>query len=126
MDRQSVKTVEEPAHIYGYDIHKCVKGRERHLLVDMLGLPITSYVTSADVHDADVHEIVGTRKLLAELAPLAPRLKKIWADAACRGKELAEWCKEEGGCELEVVERAPDTWGFSLLPRRWLVERCFA
>jgi putative transposase len=39
MDAQSVKTVEESARISGYDAHKCVKGRKRHLLVDTLGLP---------------------------------------------------------------------------------------
>jgi putative transposase len=44
MDSQSVKTVEESACIHGYDAHKCVKGRKRHLLVDTLGLPIASYV----------------------------------------------------------------------------------
>jgi putative transposase len=32
-----VKTVEESAPISGFDAHKCVKGRKRHLLVDTLG-----------------------------------------------------------------------------------------
>jgi putative transposase len=91
MDSQSVKTVEESARIRGYDAHKCVKGRKRHLLVNTLGLPIASYVTPADVHD-----IVGARTLLGGLACFVPRLKKIWADAAYRGKELAEWCRQQG------------------------------
>jgi putative transposase len=86
VDSQSVKTVEKSAHIRGYDAHKCVKGRKRHLLVDTLGLPIASYVTSANVHDA-----VGARKLLGGLAFFVPRLQKIWADAAYRGKELSDW-----------------------------------
>jgi putative transposase len=51
MDAQSVKTVEESACISGYDAHKCVKGRKRHLLVDTLRLPISVSVTPADVHD---------------------------------------------------------------------------
>lgn len=84
MDSQSVKTVEESAGVRGYDAHKCIKGRKRHLLVNTVGLPIASYVTSADVHDT-----LGARKLLAGLAYFVPRLKKIWADAAYRGKELA-------------------------------------
>src|SRR5690348_1297555 len=91
MDSQSVKTVEESAGICGYDAHKCVKGRKRHLLVDTLGLPIACYVTPADVHDT-----VGARKLLAGLAIFVPRLKKIWADAAYRGRELADWCRQQG------------------------------
>src|SRR5215467_13623201 len=40
MDSQSVKTVEESARIRGFDAHKCIKGRKRHLLVDTLGLPL--------------------------------------------------------------------------------------
>jgi putative transposase len=49
MDSQSVKTVEESAHPSGYDAHKNLKGRKRHLLVDTLGLPLSVYGTSADV-----------------------------------------------------------------------------
>ena len=117
-----LKTVEESACIRGYDAHKCVKGRKRHLLVDILGLPIASYVTSVDVHDT-----VGARKLLAGLAFRMPRLKKIWADAAYRGKDLADWCQQQGdGWELEIVEREHGTRGFQVQPRRWVVERCFA
>jgi putative transposase len=62
MDTQSVKTVEESAGISGYDGHKCVKGRKRHLLVDTLGLPLSCYVTPTNVHDT-----FGVRCLLAGL-----------------------------------------------------------
>jgi hypothetical protein len=34
IDAQSVKTVEESARIRGFDAHKHVKGRKRHILVD--------------------------------------------------------------------------------------------
>jgi putative transposase len=51
IDSQSVKTVEESAHPSGYDAHKNVKGRKRHLLVDTLGLPLSIYVSPADVQD---------------------------------------------------------------------------
>ena len=77
-----MKTVEESAGICGYDAHKHSKGRKRHLLVDTLGLPLSIYVMPADMH-----ETKGARCLLAGLAPLVPRLKKIWADAAYRGQE---------------------------------------
>jgi transposase len=61
------------------------------------------------------------------LAYFVPRLKKIWADAAYRGKELAGWCRQQGGgWELEVVERQPGTRGFQVQPRRWVVERSLA
>ena len=45
------RTVEESAHISGFDAHKRVKGRKRHLLVDTLGIPLSYYVTPADLHD---------------------------------------------------------------------------
>jgi putative transposase len=92
-----------------------------HLLVDTLGLPIISYVTPVDVHDT-----LGARKLLGGLAYCAPRLKRIWANAAYRGKELADWCQQRGGWELEIIEREPGAHGFSVQPRRWVVERSFA
>ena len=113
MDSQSVKTVEESGGIRGYDSSKLVKGRKRHLLVDTLGLPIAWYVTPADMSDSQV-----ARRLLGGLAYFVPRLKKIWADAAYRGKDLADWCARQGaGWDLEIVEREPGTRGFRLLPR---------
>jgi putative transposase len=94
----------------------------RHLLVDTLGLPIAVYVTPAAVHDT-----VGACKLLGGLAFFVPGLKKIWADAAYRGKELAAWCQQQSdGWDLEVVKREPGTRGFSAQPHRWIVERTFA
>ena len=118
VDSQSVKTVEESAHPSGYDAHKNVKGRKRHLLVDTLGLPLSVYVTSADVQDR-----AGAQRLLAGLKSLWPHLKRIWADGAYSGERLAGWCKEWGGWELQIVERSADTEGFAVLPHRWIVER---
>jgi putative transposase len=56
---------------------------------------------------------------------LSPGGSKIWADAAYRGKELADWCQAQGDWELEVVERTPGVRGFAVLPKRWVVERTF-
>jgi putative transposase len=107
IDSQSVKTTEESTVSNGYDTHKNVKGRKRHLLVDTLGLPLSVYVTPANVQDR-----VGARLLLAGLGPLVPRLKKIWADGAYGGKELASWCDERGRWELETIERDQEAEGF--------------
>jgi Transposase DDE domain len=70
-DSQSVKTVEEASGICGYDAHKHIKGRKRHILVDTLGVPISIYVTPADTHDTR-----GARCLLAGLKFFVPRLCK--------------------------------------------------
>jgi putative transposase len=68
MDAQSVKTAEESAHISGFDAYKRVKGRKRHLLVDTLGIPLSYYVTPADMHDTQ-----GARRLLGGLKYSVPR-----------------------------------------------------
>jgi putative transposase len=90
--------------------------------VDTSGLVLSIYVSSADVQDR-----AGAECLLAGLKALLPSLKKIWADGAYTGEKLARWCKEQGGWELQIVERSSsaDTQGFAVLPRRWIVERTF-
>jgi putative transposase len=75
MDSQSVKTTVESGTIKGYDGHKHVKGRKRHLLVDTLGMLISVYVTPAATADR-----TGAQLLLAGLQPLQPRLALLWAD----------------------------------------------
>jgi putative transposase len=55
-----------------------------------------------------------------------PRLKKIWADGAYSGQELAGWCEERGGWDLDIVERDREAEGFEVLPKRWNVERTFS
>jgi putative transposase len=67
------------------------QGQETTSLVDTLGLSIACYVTPADMSDPQ-----GARKLLGGLAYFVPRLTKIWADAAYRGKDLADWCQQRG------------------------------
>src|SRR5260370_13046820 len=46
-----VKIVEESAGISGFDAHKGVKERKRHILVDMLDLLVSVYVIPAGLHD---------------------------------------------------------------------------
>jgi putative transposase len=50
MDGQSVKTTERDG-TRGFDGHKRVKGRKRHILIDTLGLPIASRVEPANTSD---------------------------------------------------------------------------
>ena len=97
-----------------------MKGRKRHLLVDTLGLVMKVLVTEGDRQDRD-----GAKLLLVMILGLFPRLKKLWADGAYRGK-LVDWAKQHCRLDLEIVERDPTTKGFAVLPRRWVVERTFA
>src|ERR1043165_5981944 len=50
MDCQAVKTTERGG-VRGFDAHKRVKGRKRHILVDTLGLPIANRVEPASISD---------------------------------------------------------------------------
>ena len=50
MDGQSVKTTERGG-ARGFDAHKRVKGRKRHILVDTLGLPVANRVEPANTSD---------------------------------------------------------------------------
>ncbi len=120
IDSQSIKTTVESARYSGYDGHKKVKGRKRHLLVDTLGLLISVYVTPADIQDR-----VGARCLLAERKPFMPRLQRVWADGAYSGEKIARWFREEGDWELEIVERVEGVEDFAVVARRWVVERSF-
>jgi putative transposase len=53
-----------------------------------------------------------------ELAFFVPRLKRFWADAAYRGKELAEWRKATGSWELDIVVHETGTRDFAVQPQQ--------
>lgn len=77
------------------------------------------------VHPANIQDRDGARLVIKKLKGAFPRLKKIWADGGYRG-QLIGWVKKFGGWVLEIVERDPETVGFAVLPRRWVVERTLA
>jgi putative transposase len=118
--RQSERQDDRKRGPRGYDAGKKVKGRKRTILVDTLGLLLKVVVHEADVQDRD-----GAIWLLLAITGLFPRLVKLWVDGAYRGSFVA-WAKEVMGLDIEVVERDKETKGFTLLPRRWVVERTFA
>ena len=99
-----------------------MKGRKRHILVDTEGL-----LLKAKVHEAGMHDSAGAKIVLEGLGGKFPRMKKLWADYAYRG--LKEWVRRSLGWELEIVRASQErsgVKGFSVQPRRWVVERTFA
>ena len=77
-------------------------------------------VTPADVGDRE-----AAKSLLRRLWLTLPRLSLIWADGNYDGP-LVEWIKHCWGLTLEIVVKPDGQKGFSVLPRRWVVERTFA
>jgi putative transposase len=132
IDSQSIKTTSVGGPARGYDGGKRVKGRKRHVLVDVTGL-----VLAVCVHAADLQDRAGARLLVEATAPTElPALRHVWADQGYTGA-YAEWLREARGWELEVVRHpARQAWrygyedrpqhAFEVLPRRWVVERTFA
>ena len=106
--------------LQGYDAGKKILGRKRHIIVDTMGLIIGLAVHAADEQDRD-----GAKKVLARLKDCFPRLLLIWADGGYRG-QLVSWVEQTYQWTLEIVKRNDDVKGFTVLPRRWVVERTFA
>jgi putative transposase len=83
-DSQTTKTTGVGGEQRGYDGHKKVRGRKRHILVDTEGLVLKAKVHSAKVPDQD-----GLRRLL-ESSPRAEisHLKHLWLDAGYEGRGI--------------------------------------
>ena len=119
LDSQSVKTTQIPGE-RGYDAGKQVNGRKRHILVDTLGLLMAVVVTAVSVQDRD-----GAKLLFTRLGGACKKLRKIWVDGGYRGT-LLTWVTERFRFVLHLVTRSPEQRGFTVLPRRWVVERTFS
>jgi putative transposase len=135
IDSQSVKTTGVGGE-RGYESAKQMKGRKRHLLVDTEGLVLAVHVHPADVMDRD-----GVTRLLPpeHIKVAFPRLGHVWLDAGYNGKDKgSDWIEQHLGWTTQVVRPPPRRVlvaadveptprpAFTVLPRRWVVERTFA
>jgi transposase len=124
IDAQSVHESAEgvvPSATSGYDSHKNVNGRKRHLLADTLGLLTGVVVTPAGTQDR-----IGAAMLLKRARARGRyRLALTWGDKAYDG-DWRHWAARELAITVEVVPQPKDQQGFKVLPRRWVVERTHA
>ena len=121
VDAQVVKGADTvPAASRGYDAGKKTNGRKRHIVVDTIGLLLVVVVTAACVQDRD-----GARPTLKRLRALLPTVRHIFADGGYSG-QLVALAKSAWQLVIEVVKKPAGQKGFSILPRRWVVERTFS
>ena len=117
MDTQSVKTATTvPLATQGIDPGKKIVGRKRGIITDTLGLLLAAVVTAASVSD----NTIGAY-LLDQATTIYPTLAKTWVDAGFKNTVI-----EHGatlGVDVEVVTKDPTIKGFSIVKRRWVVER---
>ena len=99
-----------------------IRGKKRHVLVDTQGLLLHALVHAADIQDRE-----GGVLLMATLFGLHPFLLKLYADGGYQGPQF------QGGLrrimrqvDVEIVKRSDAAKGFTVLPRRWIVERTIA
>jgi len=118
MDGQSVKTTERGG-IRGFDAHKRVKGRKRHILVDTFGLLIACRVEPAAISDRRAAAL-----LLGGLGALFPNIRTVIADAGHQSRKLARHLLQQDGWKLQIVKRRQRA--FKITGLTWIVERSFA
>ena len=87
-------------------------------------------VLQARVQPANVQDRTGAEQVLAPLQCQHRRLRKIWVDGSYNGP-LAEWVwnlRQGRGRRRVVLEIVAKVKGhqFTVLPKRWIVERTFA
>jgi putative transposase len=116
--RTIVKTTERGG-VRGFDAHKRVKGRKRHILVDTLGLPIACRVEPANISDRRAASL-----LLGGLGPLFPDIRTVIADAGHQSRKLARQMMHDDGWKLQIVKRRQRA--FKVTGLTWIVERSFA
>ena len=121
LDSRTLQSTPESGHRGGYDGGKRKKGSKVHLAVDTLGHLLALHVTPANEQDRQ------------QVSALAQEVQQVthgtvqlaYVDQGYTG-EQPESDAAEAGIELSVVKLNRARRGFVLLPRRWVVERCFA
>jgi transposase len=118
----------------GFDAGKKIKGRKRHLVVDTLGLLLAVTITAASVQDRD-----AAPTAVATARQKYQTLERLFADSAYAGQCAAQ-IERDLALQVDIVRRPhpkgqwsdsqmplwPARGGFTLLPKRWVVERTHA
>ena len=98
----------------GYDAGKQVNGRNRHLLVDTLGLLLAVSVTAANIQDRD-----GAHPVMARAMTKYPSIETVFVDSGYAG-QCAQTVSQLYDLEVQVVRHPAnknvDRWMHSEQP----------
>ncbi|GAA3629486.1 IS5 family transposase [Nonomuraea rosea] len=120
IDSQSVKGADTVGRdSRGYDAGKKVNGRKRFIITDTTGLLVTVAVMAASRQDRD-----GAKTALLS-AYLTTPIRYVFADQGFAGR-LVDWARDTLRTTLQIVRKPAEQQGFSVISRRWVVERTLA
>ena len=120
IDSQSVKAADTVGRASrGYDAGKKINGRKRFIITDTLGLLLVVMVCAASVQDRD-----GAKTTLLSMYLTVP-VRHVFADQGFAG-QLVGWARWILSTTVEIVRKPAGQRGFTVIPRRWAVERTFA
>ena len=121
IDSQSVKTVYSGKD-RGIDGNKKIKGRKRHIVVDIIGCLLGIYV-----HAANISDTIAAENVMIKSIERYGSLKAFCADEGYRGTAVA--AAEKLGRPMQISKKIlgenedPKKW--KTIPKRWVVERNF-
>lgn len=99
-----------------------MKGRKRHIVVDVLALVLGCTVTSANTSD-----VKAAPAVLVWVLERFERIVKVLADQGYHGQlgTLIEhfFATQQRPVEVELSQRPTEAKGFQIEPKRWIVER---
>ena len=117
IDSQSVKTI-YASDERGIDGGKKVKGRKRHIVVDIMG-----NLLAVCVHAANIHDTKSGINPAVKAFRWYPSIERFCGDESYR-KSFEEDILDELGLPVDISERISPK--FEVIPKRWVVERTFA
>lgn len=99
-------------------VEKKIKGRKRHIVVDIFG-----NLLHVKVHAANIHDTKAAGDVFDAVKKKHPSIQAFSGDAGYRGTAVNH-VDNEMQLKLYISERIADK--FAILPKRWIVERTFA
>jgi len=100
-------------------VGKKIKGRKRHIVVDIMG-----FVLSVVVHAANIHDTKGGCTPAAKAFDKYPTIEKFCGDEGYLGTFVHYVGWDFDDVSVDISKRIKPE--FEILPKRWIVERTFA